>query len=204
VLQRTTTGDGFEKVDDSAGRGAKPILRFRAHDNGGACWRTRRVLPVPVAKPGQEIKDGLQTIEGEADILTCIGEDGLNGKHHLLKVFVKKLTRFQAWKRMVDIQKQLCGVVPAIGDGFRLEEIGDDGTPIREAEGGSGLSVILNPLLLGCTATPEVAVDQPAPDEPDHNPYHEASNEPPKVGEAAIEDMNPPVQGPASPSLLRF
>ncbi|CAN1314702.1 hypothetical protein LINPERPRIM_LOCUS29416, partial [Linum perenne] len=156
VLQRTTTGDGFEKVDDSAGRGAKPILRFRAHDNGGACWRTRRVLPVPVAKPGQEIKDGLQTIEGEADILTCIGEDGLNGKHHLLKVFVKKLTRFQAWKRMVDIQKQLCGVVPAIGDGFRLEEIGDDGTPIREAEGGSGLSVILNPLLLGCTATPEL------------------------------------------------
>ncbi|CAN1346775.1 hypothetical protein LINPERPRIM_LOCUS40866 [Linum perenne] len=73
------------------------------------------------AKPGQEIKDELQTIDCEADILTCLGEDGLNGKHHLLKVFVKKMTRLQAWRRMVDIQKQLCGVVPAIGDGFRLE-----------------------------------------------------------------------------------
>ncbi|CAN1269516.1 hypothetical protein LINPERPRIM_LOCUS13617 [Linum perenne] len=145
------------------------------------------------AKPGQEIKDGLQTIEGEADILTCIGEDGLNGKHHLLKVFVKKMTRFQAWKSMVDIQKQLCDVVPDIGDGFRLEEIGDDGTPIREAVGGSGLSVLPNPLLLGCSATLEGVVDQPAPDKPDHNTYHEASNKPPKVGEAAMEDMNPPV-----------
>ncbi|CAN1171975.1 hypothetical protein LINPERHAP2_LOCUS29902 [Linum perenne] len=146
------------------------------------------------AKPGQEIKDELQTIEGEADILTCLDEDGLNGKHHLLKVFVKKMTRFQAWKRMVDIQKQLCGVVPATGDGFRLEEIGDDGTPIREAEGGSGLAVIPKPLLIGCSATPEGAVDHPAPDEADQNPYHEASNEVPKVGEPAIEDMNPPVQ----------
>ncbi|CAN1189311.1 hypothetical protein LINPERHAP2_LOCUS39825 [Linum perenne] len=146
------------------------------------------------AKPGQEIKDGLQTIEGEADILTCIGEDGLNGKHHLLKVFVKKMTRFQAWKRMVDIQKQLCDLVPDIGDGFRLEELGDDGTPIREAVGGSGLSVIPNPLLLGCSATAEGVVDQSAPDKPDQNTYHESStNEPAKVGEAAIEDMNPPV-----------
>ncbi|CAN1129915.1 hypothetical protein LINPERHAP2_LOCUS5524 [Linum perenne] len=214
VLQRTTTGDGFEKVGDSAGRSAKPRLRFRKrvrftvemHYDGlltsddyefGAVAFCDRVDPdyfslielmtmaerVGVqdeyyqflwAKPGQEIKDGLQTIEGEADILTCLGEDGLNRKHHLLK-------------------KQLCGVVPAIGDGFRLEEIGDDGTPIGEAEGGSGLSVIPNPLLLGCSAIPEGTVDQPAPDEPDHNPYHEASNEPPKVGEAAIEDMNPPV-----------
>ncbi|CAN1142964.1 hypothetical protein LINPERHAP2_LOCUS13366 [Linum perenne] len=146
------------------------------------------------AKPGQEIKDRLQTIEGEADILTCIGEDGLNGKHHLLKVFVKKMTRFQAWKRMVDIQKQLCDLVPDIGDGFRLEELGDDGTPIREAVGGSGLSVIPNPLLLGCSATAEGVVDQSAPDKPDQNTYHESStNEPAKVGEAAIEDMNPPV-----------
>ncbi|CAN1146569.1 hypothetical protein LINPERPRIM_LOCUS6541 [Linum perenne] len=99
-------------------------------------------------KPGEEIKDGLRPLECEDDILTCIGEDGLNKKHHLLKVYVRKMTRFEAWKRMVDIQKQLCGSLHAPGDGFVLEEIGAEGNTITGEAGGSGSTGFGNRMLV--------------------------------------------------------
>ncbi|CAN1167920.1 hypothetical protein LINPERHAP2_LOCUS27526 [Linum perenne] len=132
-------------------------------------------------KPGEEIKDGLRPLECEDDILTCIGEDGLNKKHHLLKVFVRKMTRFEAWKRMVDIQKQLCGSLHAPGDGFVLEEIGEEGNTITGEAGGSGSTGFGNPMLLEFIPTMAVSL----------HPDTAGNPEAPLVADAGGEHMGP-------------
>ncbi|CAN1261691.1 hypothetical protein LINPERPRIM_LOCUS10952 [Linum perenne] len=132
-------------------------------------------------KPGEEIKDGLRPLECEDDILTCIGEDGLNKKHHLLKVFVRKMTRFEAWKRMVDIQKQLCGSLHAPGDGFVLEEIGEEGNTITGEAGGSGSTGFGNPMLLEFRPTMAVSL----------HPDTAGNPEAPLVADAGGEHVGP-------------
>ncbi|CAN1248349.1 hypothetical protein LINPERPRIM_LOCUS6708 [Linum perenne] len=54
--------------------------------------------------PGKEIDNGLNPLECEEDIRGFI--NALDG-NHLIKVYVKKMTHFQAWKRMFEVKMSL-------------------------------------------------------------------------------------------------
>ncbi|CAN1768756.1 hypothetical protein LINPERHAP1_LOCUS10798 [Linum perenne] len=91
------------------------------------------------------------------------------------------MTRFEAWKRMVDIQKQLCGSLHAPGDGFVLEEIGEEGNTITGEAGGSGSTGFGNPMLLEFRPTMAVSL----------HPDTAGNPEAPLVADAGGEHVGP-------------
>ncbi|CAN1185509.1 hypothetical protein LINPERHAP2_LOCUS37594, partial [Linum perenne] len=93
-------------------------------------------------KPGQGIGDGLSCIECEDDVLAFIkarknvDENGtaIGAPFRLMKVYVKKLSEFEARKRIGQIKMDLFRATFQRRVRFRLEEINEDG----DLEGLSG------------------------------------------------------------------
>ncbi|CAN1274688.1 hypothetical protein LINPERPRIM_LOCUS15479 [Linum perenne] len=93
-------------------------------------------------KPGQGIGDGLSCIECEDDVLAFIkarknvDENGtaIGVPFRLMKVYVKKLSEFEARKRIGQIKMDLFRATFQRRVPFRLEEINEDG----DLEGPSG------------------------------------------------------------------
>ncbi|CAN1258952.1 hypothetical protein LINPERPRIM_LOCUS10029 [Linum perenne] len=73
--------------------------------------------------PGKEIDNGLNPLECEEDIRGFI--NALDG-NHLIKVYVKKMTHFQAWKRMFEVKMSLYKrLTEPPGGGVQIEEFGE-------------------------------------------------------------------------------
>ncbi|CAN0859718.1 hypothetical protein LINGRAHAP2_LOCUS7740 [Linum grandiflorum] len=94
-------------------------------------------------RPGTKIFDGLRPLEGEADILSLLGEMRVEAAK-FIRVFVKKLTFFQARKAMAEVYKELCtdGLLPA--GGVILEELDVGGRD----EGENAMNALPRPLAI--------------------------------------------------------
>ncbi|CAN1281004.1 hypothetical protein LINPERPRIM_LOCUS17595 [Linum perenne] len=129
------------------------------------------------AKPDGGIADGLQSIECEEDILAFtkarnrIGDDGevLGVPFTCIQMYMKNLTRFEAWKRMGEIKMHLVDdFVENRRVQFSLEELHDEPLPQVPGDGPSSKNCTDVLLLDWTEPTPTI------PEEEQLNPQTES------------------------------